>query len=200
MNLRRLWGWIFDMDGTLTVPIHDFDRIRARLELPKDGPILEAIAELPRGKRAQVVARLDEIEFEIASQAEPRRGAAELLDALRARGARMGILTRNSRDNALETLRVCGLLHFFEPGNILGRESVAPKPDPEGIRKLLQIWALGPDRAAVVGDYVFDMQAGRGAGVATIFLGREPDPAWLEHIDICVEDLLELREMIRTED
>ncbi len=200
MNLQGVEGWIFDMDGTLTVPMHDFDQIRARLGLPAGRPILETIASLPRQQAKEVFARLDEIEFQIASRSKPRHGAGELLAALKGCGARLGILTRNSRENALKTLRVCRLLDFFEPGSILGRESVAPKPDPEGIHKLLQIWRIDPDRAAIVGDYVFDMMAGRTAGVATILLGREPDSAWLEHIDVCVEDLLELRAMILSED
>ena len=36
--------WIFDLDGTLTLPAHDFDRIRAELGLRPVWPILEQLA------------------------------------------------------------------------------------------------------------------------------------------------------------
>jgi phosphoglycolate phosphatase-like HAD superfamily hydrolase len=39
--------WIFDMDGTLTVDVHDFDAIRTALGLPSGQPILEIIATMP---------------------------------------------------------------------------------------------------------------------------------------------------------
>jgi len=39
---------IFDMDGTLTVPVLDFDRIRSEIGLPA-GPILESLLALAAG-------------------------------------------------------------------------------------------------------------------------------------------------------
>lgn len=195
MNLRRYKYWVFDMDGTLTVPMHDFDQIRSSLGLPHGQPILETIGELPHEQAAEILARLDEIECRIASQAKPQRGAEAFLQALRGRGAHLGILTRNSRENAFQTLRVCGLLEYFDPDSILGRESVAPKPDPEGICRLLQTWRATPAEAIIVGDYLFDMQAGRQAGIATVYIGPAPDPGWLDHIDVWVQDLKELRSL-----
>ncbi|MEY4949417.1 MAG: hypothetical protein RL698_1628, partial [Pseudomonadota bacterium] len=50
MSIARIRGarhWIFDLDGTLTVAMHDFDAIRTALDLPTGRPILEALAELP---------------------------------------------------------------------------------------------------------------------------------------------------------
>jgi HAD superfamily hydrolase (TIGR01509 family) len=195
MNLRLLNDWIFDMDGTLTVPMHDFDRMRETLGLPQGRPILETIKELPPERAVEVSARLDELEFQIALEATPRTGAERLLRELLARKARLGILTRNSRENAFQTLRVCGLLEFFDPQCVLGRENVSPKPDPEGICRLLHIWGAEPDQAVIVGDYLFDMLAGRQAGTATVYVGREPAPDWLDHIDVWVKDLEELRSL-----
>ena len=54
------------MDGTLTHAIHDFDAIRSELGLPQGKPILEAIASLPAKDAADVAARLDTLEYEIA--------------------------------------------------------------------------------------------------------------------------------------
>ena len=66
--------------------------------------------------------------------------------------ARVGIVTRNSHSNALETLRACELAGFFSPCCVLGREAAAPKPDPGGILALqgfrTRAAAKGLDRAS----------------------------------------------------
>ncbi len=36
--------WIFDLDGTLTVPVHDFQGIRKTLGIPRDKDILGFIS------------------------------------------------------------------------------------------------------------------------------------------------------------
>ena len=130
--------WIFDMDGTLTVAVHDFDAIRAELGLRPSEPILEQLA---RGARGRERARCWRGSTRSSSRSRAGRAAADgahaLLERARARGARLGIVTRNSFANALETLRACGLARFFAPECVLGREAAAPKPDPEGIHRLL---------------------------------------------------------------
>lgn len=196
MKLDQIRHWIFDMDGTLTVPMHDFDDIRAALGLPEGIPILEAIDTLPERESEQISRRLDEIEFRIASQAEPQPGAQELLRALERQGSELGILTRNNRMNALETLRVCSLLEFFQPEAIVGREAALPKPDPEGVNKLLRLWNARPADSVIVGDYLFDMQAGREAGTLTVYVGPREKAEWRAYMDVWVKDLRELRILI----
>jgi HAD superfamily hydrolase (TIGR01509 family) len=196
VKLDQIRHWIFDMDGTLTVPMHDFDDIRAALGLPEGIPILEAIDTLPERESEQISRRLDEIEFRIASQAEPQPGAQELLRALERQGSELGILTRNNRMNALETLRVCSLLEFFQPEAIVGREAALPKPDPEGVNKLLRLWNARPADSVIVGDYLFDMQAGREAGTLTVYVGPREKAEWRAYMDVWVKDLRELRILI----
>lgn len=191
MNLRELDHWIFDMDGTLTVAVHDFDAIRATLELPPGQPILETIATLPSEQAGILYRRLDEIEWQLASQAKPQMGARELLCGLQQRGAQLGILTRNNRRNAYETLRVCDLLEFFDPACVLGRESAAPKPNPDGIHQLLARWGADPSAAVMVGDRGFDLVAGRRAGTATVLVDVAGNQ-WLDEADLRIQDLHEL--------
>ena len=66
--LRDCEAFIFDLDGTLTVAVHDFDAIRAELGLPVGRPILEELATLPLAEAAELRERLDE---EIAKQEKP---------------------------------------------------------------------------------------------------------------------------------
>ncbi len=193
MSLEAHDHWIFDLDGTLTVAVHDFDAIRAELGLPPGEPILESLAGLPDEHAAALRRRLDEIELELALAARAAQGAERLLTALRERGARLGILTRNSRESALATLEACGLAPFFAAQAIVDRDAAAPKPSPAGVRLLLASWRVRPERAVMVGDYLFDLQAGRGAGTATVYVDPSGEFAWSAHADLAVRSLDELR-------
>jgi HAD superfamily hydrolase (TIGR01509 family) len=191
--LKHREGWIFDLDGTLTVAAHDFEAIRRELGLEPGKAILEQLARLQRDDAAARHARLDEIEWRIAGEARPAPGALALLQVLSSGGMRLGIVTRNSHRNALRTLQTCGLEAFFKPCCVVGREAAAPKPDPDGVHRLLAHWSLAPDRAVVVGDYRFDLLAGRAAGTATAHVDPTGEFAWPEHADVQVRGLDALR-------
>ena len=188
--------WIFDMDGTLTVAAHDFGAIREELGLPPGLPILEQISGMPEARAKDLLARLDGIEMKIARRARPHPGARELLEDLTRRGVRLGIVTRNSHAIALETLHRCGLAGFFRPEFILGRETCDPKPSPDGIRRLLERWKASPAEAVMVGDYLFDIQSGREAGTATIYVGEAEKNAWSAGADARAADLHEVRRLL----
>jgi HAD superfamily hydrolase (TIGR01509 family) len=190
LPLRRCW--IFDLDGTLTVAAHDFAAIRARLGLPPGEPILEALAALPARRAAPLWRELDALELELAQRARAAPGAAELLGALRARGARLGILTRNSHGNAELSLRAAGLRTFFAAEDLVAREHAPPKPRPDGIRRLLARWGARPEQAVMVGDYRFDLEAGRAAGVATVYVDLDGSRAFAHQADLRVRGLEEL--------
>ncbi len=196
MHLTDKKFWIFDMDGTLTVPAHDFDAIRRELGLSLGKPILEQIAELPAEKAEPIYKRLDEIEREIAFRAQAQPGAGELLAALRSRRLTLGILTRNSHETALETLRRCGLAEFFDPQHLMSREKCALKPSGDGIRKLLGLWEASADDAVMVGDYLFDIMAGREAGTTTVFIDNLGRPEFAAQADRSVKNLHELHALI----
>jgi len=192
MPVRRRRHWIFDLDGTLTLPVHDFDGLRHALGLPHGEPILEAIARLRPDDAARTTRRLDGMELTLAERAQPQPGAAPMLAALRARGCRFGILTRNSEANALVTLRAAGLAEFFAPADVIGRETCAPKPSPDGITTLLLRWRTSAPEAVVVGDYLYDLQAGRAAGTATVLFDPQAAYRWREHADLCIDRLAAL--------
>jgi len=192
MDFTRRRCWIFDLDGTLTVAVHDFAAIRTTLGLPADEPILEAIARLPAPRRATVRARLDAIELDLARRATAQDGAATLLAALATRADRLGILTRNSEANAAETLRRAGLERYFASPHVVGRESAVPKPDAAGVHLLLDRLGARPDEAVVVGDYRYDLEAGRAAGTATVLFDPTGAFRWAASADACVRSLEEI--------
>ena len=180
------------MDGTLTLSIHDFDGIKRLLGLPIDQPILEALNNLPPAQAAELHQQLDALELDIAHRATAQAGARELLTKLRSRGAQIAILTRNSKPNAQATLAACGLAEFFPSELILSRHCCPPKPSPEGILQLLSGWNALPDRSVMVGDYVFDLEAGRRAGSATVYLDPTGEFPWQDHADLQITNLAEI--------
>jgi HAD superfamily hydrolase (TIGR01549 family) len=196
MHLTEKRFWIFDMDGTLTIPAHDFDAIRRDLGLPQGRPILEQIAELSLEKAQPLYERLDEIERDIASRAQAQPGARELLAALGKRRWMLGILTRNSHATALETLRRCDLAGFFDPQHVMSRERCDLKPSGDGIRRLLMLWKASPSEAVMVGDYLFDIMAGREAETATVFIDNLGRPEFAKQADWSVKNLHELLALI----
>ena len=184
------------MDGTLTVGIHDFEAIRGELGLPPGRPILETIAALPADQADILRRRLNDIEIALAHQAQPQPGARELLLELQARNVQVGILTRNTRQNAFQTLQASNLIQFFDPEYVLGRESAAPKPSPDGINKLLAAWNISASAAVMVGDYLFDIEAGQNAGTATVLLNTNGNHQWAAKANISVPNLKQLRLLV----
>lgn len=184
--------WIFDLDGTLTLPVHDFDYIRRELDVPATADILGYLDSLPEAEASRRHYRLHEIEMELARKAVPSPGAAEAITRLHQAGAQLGILTRNDRDIALLTLDTIGIGHYFTIENVLGRNEAPPKPDPAGIHQLLSCWGADPEDAVMVGDYLFDLQAGRAAGTATIHVGRPDGKSWPEFADLSLATLTDL--------
>jgi len=63
-------------------------------------------------------------------------------------------------------LKILGVSDYFKL--IIGPESVKrAKPDPEGLLKVLEVFGEKPERALMVGDSEYDIQAGKSAGVHT---------------------------------
>jgi HAD superfamily hydrolase (TIGR01509 family) len=196
--LRRRRHWIFDLDGTLTVSAHDFDHMRRELGLAPEVPILEALHARPAAEAEPLWERLNELEFFYAGKASLMAGAHELLHALQQNGRQLAILTRNTMPVVRHTLESCAIDHFFPLDHILDRDSCMPKPSPDGILKLLRYWRAEADDTVMVGDFLYDLEAGKSAGVATVHLDTRGDVDWSEYTDIRVESLGEISHYLET--
>ena len=191
----ELWTrrfWIFDLDGTLTHAVHDFAALRQRLGLAPGTPLLEVLDEVPPQEAERIRAGIAAWEWEMAEEAVAAPDALSLVKALLAHGRTVGILTRNRRDIGLRTLAVAGMLDLFDEQAVLGRDEAAPKPAPDGISRLLSHWGADPGDAVMVGDYLFDLQAGRAAGTATVYIDRAGEALWNAEADRVVRALDEL--------
>lgn len=177
---------IFDLDGTLIDSLPDLaDATNHMLGTLGRHPIdQDAVRRLVgQGARRLVEQALPgapEVEIQrglelfldynhrhIADRTVLYPGVTETLDVLRERGMRMAIISNKNVALCREVLSVIGADCYFE--EILGADSLPfRKPSPEPVLKLLADFGVAPERAAMVGDSINDIAAGRGAGVTTV--------------------------------
>ncbi len=195
MRLSEARHWVFDMDGTLTVAVHDFDAIRRELAIPATLDILQHLAALPEDEAAAKHAWLLAHERELALAAQPAPGAVALVRELHARDCRLGILTRNAHELALLTLAAIGLGDCFASVDVIGRGEAPPKPHPGGLLHLAEQWGVAANALVMVGDYRFDLDCARAAGAYGVLVNLPENP-WPELTDGFARDCAELQRML----
>ena len=185
---------IFDLDGTITEPYFDFDAIREEIGLARNsGPILEAMQSMTPQQRQRAEAILHGHEEKAVAASALNRGARETLDALRQRGIRIGILTRNRKRNALAVADK----HELRFDAVVGREDGPVKPDAFGVLHLCRQFAVAPAQTMVVGDYLFDLVCARAAGAIPVLIANHDRAAeFALQADFTVQSLTELLPII----
>jgi HAD superfamily hydrolase (TIGR01509 family) len=189
MKGPNIKGVLFDFDGTLTLPgALDFPDIKRELDCPLNMPILEFLETAPAGQRERLSTILEAREEEAACKSIPNQGAETCLLQLKQKGILIGILTRNRLKS------VCGALKQFDHIRekdfdvIITRDDSLPKPDPDGVLKAAQKMGIKPDELMVVGDFRFDVMAGKAAGAYSVLLTNggksvmapgDPEPDWI---------------------
>jgi HAD superfamily hydrolase (TIGR01509 family) len=186
MSLRSAKHWVFDMDGTLTLAVHDFEAIKRALDIPLEHDILGHLAGLPEAVAAAKHAWLLEHERELALTAEPAPTPVQLAHQFNRPGCRLGILTRNAHELALLTLRAIGLDDCFAVHDVIGRDEAPPKPDPGGLLHFARTWQVAPSELVMVGDYRFDLECARAAGARSVLvnLAENPWPQLVDHFAV----------------
>ena len=172
-------GVIFDLDGTLgdTLPVcyRSFARVLGRrlgrqfgdseihsMFGPSEEGILERLfPEDPQGALAEYLA---EYRRAHASCPTPFHGIRECLESLRARGARLAVVTGKGPQSAAISLERFRLAEFFRPVEA-GSPSGGVKP--AAIRRVLDQWGLDPSEVAGVGDSASDIRSAKEAGIAS---------------------------------
>ncbi|KAL6503535.1 hypothetical protein OROGR_025458 [Orobanche gracilis] len=160
-NLR---GVVFDMDGTLTVPVIDFpamyravlgeeEYVKIKSETPSGIDILHQIETWSPDKQKRA--------YQIIADFE-KQG----LDRLQIMPGR-GLITRNVKDAVDLFHRRFGMI--FSPA--LSRDFRPYKPDPAPLLHICSIWDVQPNEVMMIGDSLKDdVACGKRAGAFTCLL------------------------------
>jgi HAD superfamily hydrolase (TIGR01509 family) len=185
---------IFDLDGTITKPILDFEAIRQEIGLSPDaGTLLEVMEQMTPPERQRAMAIIERHEHRAVEESTLNDGAAAVLATLRAGGVKIGILTRNKRSNAIAIAHKHGL----EFDAIFDREDGPVKPDAFGVVWLCKRFGVRPAEALVVGDYLYDVQAAKAAGAVAVLLKNHPKAdEFAKYADFAIAKLEEIHQII----
>ncbi|WP_319524124.1 HAD-IA family hydrolase [uncultured Desulfosarcina sp.] len=195
----RIDAVLFDLDGTLTQPgALDFPALKRDIGCPLELPVLEFMAGLKdEDRRREITRRLDAFELEGALSSRPNAGARQLIGAIKKAGLPVGILTRNSRASTLRALENFDGVSPSDIDVIVTREDpVKIKPSGQGVLLAARKMEVDPAHVLVVGDFSFDMDAGRDAGALTAFLAnKSPVPDGLV-CDFVIDALADLEPIL----
>ncbi|MGQ0568499.1 MAG: HAD family hydrolase [Armatimonadota bacterium] len=173
---------LFDLDGTLldsyTLIFESF-RHACRVVLNRElteGDVLERWGSPLRARFERIDrTRTDELinAYVAYYDAHHKRVAAlfpgvlEMLDTLKRRGCRLGIVTSKRRRTTARAIQDFDLDRYVVA--VVSEQDVrAPKPAAEPVLAALERLGGQPEKAFMVGDAAFDVQAARGAGVRSI--------------------------------
>ncbi|WP_165070779.1 HAD family hydrolase [Desulfovibrio sp. ZJ200] len=185
-----LRGVIFDCDGVMidsrAANNVFFNRVLAYFGLPPMTPEQEAysfMATAGQALRHILPERLhgeiervtrDEVNYQrdIVPLLRLQPGFREFADDLHARGVRMAIATNRISRGIQTVLDFFALPPYFDP--VITASNAAPKPSPEGARRICAAWGFAPADVLFVGDSKHDKDAAQGAGtVFAAFNGGE---------------------------
>jgi HAD superfamily hydrolase (TIGR01549 family) len=185
-------GVVFDLDGTITEPILDFDEIRRALGFPPGLPVLEQMDGLTGPDRREKEKILESFEQDAVRRSTLNPGVRDLLDFLGSRAVRTAVATRNSRRNAEQVLR----RHHLRFDQIRGREDGPVKPQPAQVLSVAEGMGLDPSQLLVVGDFAYDTEAGLRAGAYAVYLGHGKRPRIPTRYHFRIDRMDELADVI----
>ena len=92
-------GVIFDMDGTLTVPVLDFGKLRRILGLSPREDILDAVSKMEEAQKAHAKKLIEEFEAEGRQQFQLQSDIVQLLELIVSCDVKLALVTRNSQES-----------------------------------------------------------------------------------------------------
>jgi HAD superfamily hydrolase (TIGR01509 family) len=182
---------LFDMDGTLTVPLLDFDAIRRDMGIGS-APILESLKRMPTDERAAAQAVLDRHEDQAAAGSTLNPGCRELLAWVDAQGILSAVVTRNTR----RSLRTVFDRHALHIDVCITRDDGKYKPDPAPLYLACDRLGVSIDQTWMVGDGSHDIEAGVAAGMKTVWVSHGAKRPFDSEPWRSVNDLPELQQLL----
>ncbi len=168
------------------------------MNCPPDVPILEFIQAQPPEHRPALLDLLEKKEDDAARRSIPNRGAEPCLAALKEKGVHIGILTRNSLKSVHTGIGNFQGIEVEDFAAIITRADSRPKPHPHGVHQAADRMGIAAHELLMVGDFRFDIIAGKAAGALTVLLtnGGEsvmaPEDPVPDHVVHNIEEILKL--------
>lgn len=177
--------YIWDFDGTLfdTYPVilKGFVDALATFGITADPKDVYYILKSSSSKRLATNYQLDfealtkvfkQFEEQDGRQPKPFDGAKEILEWVIAQHGTNYILTHRDQVGTKELLVTEQLSDLFT--EIVGSESPFPrKPAPDSLLYLIDRYQMNPKETVMIGDRTMDVEAGRAAGIQTIFFDED---------------------------
>ena len=202
MKRNKINGILFDFDGTLTYPGSiDFDAIKKEIGCPLDRYILEYIEKQPQERRLKLKKILESWEDDAAEKSVPNEGAEACLSTLKQWSMPLSIFTRNSMRSVQIALRKFKSVSEMDFNPIISRENSIPKPHPDGVLIAVEQLGISASELLVIGDFRFDVIAGKSGGATTVLLTNngkskmlsgDPEP------DYIIDNLAQILEIIKS--
>lgn len=180
------------MDGTLTVPLLDFKKIRQEIGAPDGEDLAKTIDSWPTERRQKAWKTIEKHEMHAVKNNCLQEGLEDALKRFENNNIRLAIITRNttrSTNALLEKLPV-----KFHP--VLTREFPHIKPAPEPVLHILDEWQLEPEECLMVGDYIHDIQSANAAGVHSCYYKNPGVKHWDDEADFTVSSYRELETLV----
>lgn len=100
-------------------------------------------------------------------QVKPYEGIPELLEGLKARGIKLGVLSNKPHERTIQNIETVFGKGYFD--SVAGEKPGVPrKPDPAGVKMILEDFGAAPEECLYFGDTNTDMKTGLGAGLTTV--------------------------------
>jgi phosphoglycolate phosphatase len=215
MRLAGVDTVLFDMDGTISssgslaldaaeeglrrfyrdlgesAPIPPRAEIRAMIGLPSNVYFARLVPERLSSRWQDVRRHVLALEIEAleAGRGGMFEGTAETLEALRSAGLKLGLVTNAGRGYYAATWKALRLESFFSVGLCIDDAPGGTKADL--VKRAAR--ELGTRRGAMVGDKVYDIEAGKAAGFSTVGCtwgyGSAPEFDGADHVIGDIRDL-----------
>ncbi|MGL6261863.1 HAD family hydrolase [Vibrio sp. WXL210] len=187
---------VFDLDNTLVSSSLDFASIREDIGCPCDHDLLDFADRLGcEQQKATVHRTIISHELADAKQAQLMQGSVDLLDHLHLSNIATGIVTRNCIQAAKMKLDKLKL----EVNELICREHYPPKPAPDSLLALSELWSVAPHEMLYVGDYLYDIQAAINANMHSCLVTHHSTPDYGHLATICVPHLTDLHRLFASQ-
>ena len=205
---------IFDLDGTLVDSSADIARAINHAFSPygvSEVSVAETVTLIGEGltrliekvierkspgldPRALAARFLDYYSSHVADESRPYTGGEKVLKALS--GYRKAIVSNKTEGLSIKVLEALDLLKYFDC--VLGGDTLAEKkPSPAPILNVLSRFDIRPEEALIIGDSIYDIEAGLAAGVkAVAALYGYGDPGFWKEADYRIESIEGLMEVL----